>query len=43
MIAIVDRLRKGPKYKYRDAGTGKYVTWLYAKLNPLTTVREQVR
>lgn len=43
MIAIVDRLRKGPKYKYRDAVTGKYVTWLYAKLNPSTTVREQIR
>lgn len=43
MIAIVDRIRKGPKYKYRSSITGEYVTWLYAKMHPDTTQREQIR
>lgn len=40
---LIDRLRKGPKYRYRDAVSGKFVGWLYAKLNPNTTVKERVR
>lgn len=44
MIAkLVDRIRKGPKYRYRSAESGEFVSWLFAKLNPSTTVREQVR
>lgn len=44
MIAeAIERVRKGPKYRYRSAITGEYVSWLYAKMNPETTVREQVR
>lgn len=44
MIAnALERLRKGPKYRYRSAVTGEFVSWLYAKLHPSTTVREQVR
>lgn len=44
MIAeAIERVRKGPKYRYRSAITGEYVSWAYAKLNPSTTVREQVR
>ena len=30
------------KYRYRSSITGQYVTWLYAKLHPDTTVRERV-
>jgi hypothetical protein len=30
------------KFKYRDAESGRYVSWLYAKLHPSTTVRERV-
>jgi hypothetical protein len=40
---LIDRIRKGPKYRWRSAVTGRYVSWLYAKLNPSTTVRERVR
>lgn len=40
---LIDRIRKGPKYRYRSAITGRYVSWLWAKLNPSTSVREQVR
>jgi hypothetical protein len=40
---IVDRIRKGPRYRYRSAVTGEFVSWLYAKLHPATTVRERVR
>lgn len=44
MIAnAIERFRKGPKYRYRSAVTGEFVSWLYAKLHPSTTVREQVR
>lgn len=43
MNAIIDRIRKGPKYRYRSAETGEYVSRLYAMLHPATTVREQVR
>lgn len=43
IVEAIERVRKGPKYRYRSAITGKYVSWLYAKLNPSTTVREQVR
>lgn len=40
---LIDRLRKGPRYRFRDAVTGKYVSRVYALLNPTTTVRERVR
>jgi hypothetical protein len=40
---LVERLRKGPAYRYRSSVTGRYVTWLYAKLNPATTYRARVR
>jgi hypothetical protein len=44
MIAkIVDRIRKGPRYRYRSSITGRYVTWLFAKMNPETTYRSRVR
>lgn len=44
MIAkLIERLRKGPKYRYRSAETGEYVSRLYALLHPETTVGEQVR
>lgn len=39
----IDRLRKGPRYRYRRADTGEFCGWLYAKLHPATTVRERVR
>lgn len=31
-----------PHYRFRDAGTGKFVTRLYAALHPGTTVSERV-
>ncbi len=31
-----------PRYVYRDAGTGRFVTRLYALANPKTTVAERV-
>lgn len=40
---LIDRARKGPRYRYRSAETGEFVSWLYAKLHPSTTIREQVR
>lgn len=44
MIAkLIDRARRGPKYRYRSAVTGEFVSWLYAKLHPSTTVRERAR
>jgi hypothetical protein len=44
MIAkAIARIRKGPKYRYRSAETGEYVSRLYALLHPNTTVRETVR
>lgn len=43
ITAIIDRARKGPKYRYRSAETGEYVTKVYALLHPSTTVKERVR
>ncbi len=40
---LIDRIRKGPVYRYRSAETGRFVTWIYAKLNPSTTYRQKVR
>lgn len=40
---IIARARKGPKYRYRSAETGEFVSRLYALLHPATTVRERVR
>lgn len=31
-----------PKYRFRDAGTGRYVTRLYALLHAGTTIAERV-
>jgi hypothetical protein len=44
MIAkLIHRLRAGPKYRYRSAETGEFVSRLYALLNPKTTIKERVR
>lgn len=40
---LMERVRKGPRYRYRSAETGEFVSWLYAKLHPATTVRERMR
>lgn len=40
---LVERVRKGPKYRYRSSITGEYVSRLYALLHPNTTQRERVR
>lgn len=40
---LIDRARKGPKYRYRSSITGEYVSRLYALLHPNTTQRERVR
>jgi hypothetical protein len=31
-----------PKYRFRSAITGEYVSKAYALLNPFTTIREKV-
>lgn len=44
MIAkLIERVRKGPAYRYRRSDTGEYCTRLYALLHPATTQRERVR
>ncbi len=44
MIAkLIDRIRKGPVYRYRSSITGRYVSRLYAMMNKATTYRERVR
>jgi len=43
MKSLIERIRKGPKYRYRSAITGEYVSRLYALMHPNTTVREEVR
>lgn len=32
-----------PRYVYRDAETGRFVSPLYAMMNKKTTVRERIR
>lgn len=41
--ALIDRIRRGPKYRYRSAETGEFVSRVYAMLHPSTTVRETIR
>ena len=44
MIAkLVDRVRKGPVYRYRSSETGRFVSRLYAMLHKATTYRVKVR
>ena len=44
MIAkLIERIRKGPKYRYKSAVTGRFVSKVYALLNPSTTYRVTVR
>ncbi len=40
---LIERVRKGPKYRYKRADNGKYCSRLYALLHPTTTYRETVR
>ena len=40
---LIERVRKGPRYRYRRADNGQLCSRLYALLHPATTVREQVR
>lgn len=40
---IIDRIRRGPRYRYRSAITGEFVSRLYALLHPKTTIKERVR
>jgi hypothetical protein len=39
---LLSLFKRKPVYRYRDAGTGRYVKEAYALDNPLTTVRERV-
>ncbi len=43
LAKLIDRVRKGPAHRYRSAETGEFVSWIFAKLHPKTTVRERVR
>ncbi len=40
---LMERVRKGPAYRYRSSVTGEYVSRLYALLHPATTQKERVR
>lgn len=40
---LIERARRGPKYRFRSAVTGEFVSRLYAMLHPSTTIRERVR
>jgi hypothetical protein len=40
---LIERIRKGPVYRYRSSITGRYVSRLYAILHPDTTYRARVR
>ena len=40
---LIDRIRRGPVYRYRSAITGLFVTRIYALLHPKTTYKERVR
>lgn len=39
-MRIIDVLN--PRYRFRDSGTGLFVTRIYALLHPKTTQRERV-
>jgi len=39
-MRIIDALN--PRYAFRDAGTGKFVSRLYAILHPRTTTKERI-
>lgn len=41
--AVIERVRHGPKYRYKSAVTGRFVTRIYAILHPATTYRVQMR
>ena len=43
LAKLIERARKGPKYKYRSSITGEYVSRLYALIHPNTTQAERVR
>lgn len=45
MLAEATRRRDvfNPRYRFRSAVTGQYVTRLYAFLHPRETIRERVR
>ena len=42
MIRFIKKLF-GPRYVYRDARTGEFVTEAYARLFPDSTVKERIR
>lgn len=40
---VIDRLRKGPRYRYRSAISGRIVPRWWAALHPRVSIRERVR
>ncbi len=43
LTKLIDRIRKGPVYRYRSSETGRFVSRAYALLNPKITYRQKVR
>lgn len=43
LAKLIERARKGPRYRWKSAVTGRFVSRLYALLHPTTTYRERVR
>ena len=43
VVKIRNPFKPKKKYVYRDAGTGKFVSRMYALLHPTTTVKEAVQ
>lgn len=40
--ALIERIRKGPAYRYRRADNGQFCSKLYALLHPSTTYKARV-
>lgn len=43
IVNVIERIRKGPRFRYRSSITGEYVSRLFALLHPSTTQCERVR
>lgn len=40
---LIERIRKGPRYRYKRADNGQFCSALYAMLHPDTTYKARVR
>jgi hypothetical protein len=40
---LIERVRKGPRYRYKRADNGQFCSKLYALLHPATTYKARLR